>query len=286
MPEAIENNFPEIGNSIKIGATTINYHDRGDGAVVLLIHGSGPGVTAWANWRNTIPALEGNFRVIAPDMAGFGYTETTDVVECSVERWAKQLCDLLDALEIGQISIVGNSFGGSIALEFIRQYPERCSKAILMGSVGVSFPLTEGLDTVWGYQPSFDHMKHLLELFVADESLITDDLVEMRYRASLRPGVQERFERLFPEPRQRWVDALAQQRDDLRSISNKLLLIHGRDDKIIPIQASEQLHKLLPNSTLRRIDDCGHWVQIEQAQRFNSIVLDFLTGSLDKSFHE
>ena len=66
---------PEIANSINAGGIQTNYHDVGNGKPVLLIHGSGPGVSAWANWRLTIPELAKQYRVIAPDMAGFGFSE-------------------------------------------------------------------------------------------------------------------------------------------------------------------------------------------------------------------
>ena len=269
---------PEIGKSIEVGDLKINYHDLGEGEVVLLIHGSGPGVTGWANWRGVIPGLANEFRVIAPDMAGFGYTSTASDVSCSTAYWAEQLLLLVDALDVPTFSIVGNSFGGSIALEFVRRYPDRCNKVVLMGAVGVSFPLTDGLDAVWGYEPSHDAMRHLLRVFVANKDMISDDLVEMRYRASVRPGVQERFSALFPAPRQRWIEALAQDPEVLRQIRHQVLLIHGYEDEVIPFAASAHLVSLLPNARLERIDRCGHWVQIEQAEQFNKILGEFLSA--------
>jgi len=279
LPDDTQTSSPEIGQTLNLDGIGINYHDRGDGPPVLLIHGSGPGVTAWANWRLTIPVLERHFRVVAPDMAGFGYTETTQPVACSLPDWADQLRTLLDALEIERTSIVGNSFGGSIALEFAKRNPDRCDRIVLMGAVGTPFPITTGLEAVWGYTPSQENMQELLKVFVANEDLVSEDLVEMRYRASMRAGVQERFAAIFPAPRQRWVEALSQKPKDLAAIRQRVLLIHGVQDKVIPIAASEKLEAQLPNATLLPIQNCGHWVQIEQAEIFTEALLNFLTTS-------
>jgi len=72
---------PEIGRSLVVGGSSTNYHDVGEGAPVLLVHGSGPGVTAWANWRLNMPVLAQDFRVIAPDMFGFGYSDSKGRIE-------------------------------------------------------------------------------------------------------------------------------------------------------------------------------------------------------------
>ena len=137
-------------------------------------------------------------RVIAPDMAGFGYTRVAEGVTPDRALWVRQLVDLLDALGLQQVSVVGNSFGGAIALALASEHPQRVRSLVLMGAVGVSFPLSEGLDKVWGYVPSHAAMRELLDVFVYDPSFITDDLVDMRYRASIRDDVQARFAALFP----------------------------------------------------------------------------------------
>src|ERR1700757_115384 len=103
---------PEIASSLQTGSFTTNVHDVGVGTPVVFIHGSGPGVTAWANWRLVIPELSKKFRVIAPDMVGFGYTERPEGLSYNKETWIRQLVDLLHVLGIGKAHFVGNSFGG------------------------------------------------------------------------------------------------------------------------------------------------------------------------------
>ena len=273
-------NSPEIGRRIVAAGIETNYHDvgevSGNGAPVLLIHGSGPGVTAWANWRLVLPELAKTCRAIAPDMLGFGYTERPAGVEYSVDRWVDHAIALLDALGIEQTDLIGNSFGGAIALAMAIRHPQRVRRLVLMGSVGVPFPMTAELDAVWGYEPSLQAMRGLLDIFAYDRSLVTDELAELRYQASIRPGFQESFSAMFPAPRQRWVDAMASAEADIRAIQHKTLVIHGRDDRVIPLANSITLNRWIDDSQLHVFGRCGHWVQIEHNRDFNQLVSNFL----------
>ena len=134
MPETT----PEIGKSLQIKDILINYHDRGAGDPIVLIHGSGPGVTAWANWRLVIPELEATHRVVAPDMAGFGYTVTAADLAMTPEVWVRQIVELMDGLGIEKAVLIGNSFGGAIALAAAARHPERVGGLVLMGAVGTT----------------------------------------------------------------------------------------------------------------------------------------------------
>ena len=98
----------------------------------------------------------------------------------------------------------------------------------------------------------------------------------MRFEASVRDDVQTRFAQLFPEPRQNGVEMLAMTEDQLRSLPHKTLIIHGRDDQVIPLEVSERMIKLIPHSQLHVYGECGHWVQIEKAQEFTQLLLNFL----------
>lgn len=146
-----------------------------------------------------------------------------------------------------------------------------------MGSVGISFPITKELDDVWGYTPSFENMKRLVRTFSSDPSMAdNDDLVELRYQASMQEGFQESFSAMFPAPRQRHVDALALSEEALKGITSPVLLIHGREDRIIPIeQTSWKLAQLLPNAQLHVFSQCGHWTQIEKTKPFCEQVIQF-----------
>jgi len=274
------NALPEIGQRISTGAFYSNVHDLGQGPPVLLLHGSGPGVSAWANWRLLLPVLARTRRVVAPDLLGFGYTERpaypADNAHYRMAVWVQQAVDLLDALGIEQTDLVGNSFGGALALALAIAHPKRVRRLVLMGSVGVPFPITPGLDAVWGYTPSITHMRELLDIFAFDRNLVTDELAKLRYQASIQPGFQESFAAMFPAPRQRWVDAMESSEQDIRALPHETLIVHGREDQVIPLSNSLTLAQWITRAQLHVFGQCGHWTQIEHAARFARLVENFL----------
>lgn len=266
---------PEIANSIRTGSFMTNYHDLGTGYPVVMLHGSGPGVSAWGNWNKVFGPLAENFRVIAPDLSGFGYTERKDDDVYNMNNWVQQTIDLFDALGIEKAHLVGNSFGGALALSMAVKYPERVDKLVLMGSMGVSFPITYGLDRVWGYEPSIPEMEDMLDLFTYNHSFATPDLIKTRYESSIQPGFQESFHAMFPEPRQKGVEMMAANENYIRDIENDTLIVHGREDRVIPLSNSYQLLQLIKNAQLHVFGKCGHWTQIEHSEEFATLLLNF-----------
>ena len=244
---------------------------------VLLLHGSGPGVTAAANWRPVIPALSADRRVIAPDQLGFGGTATGEPRSYGRAAWTEHALALLDTLGLGTVDVIGNSMGGAIALAMAVARPGAVRRIVTMGSMGVAMALPYGLNEVWGYTPGTAQMRHVIGLFAHDRGLITDDLVEMRYQASLNPPVRDSWAAMFPAPRQRWVDDLALSGAELASIQAPALLVHGRDDRVVPWRPSSgQLIDLLPDSRLHVMSNCGHWTMIEKTADFLAVVQPFL----------
>ena len=270
---------PEISETVVVNGIRTNYHDMGSGDPVVLIHGSGPGVSAWANWRLTLPALSERFRVLAPDVLGFGYTERPRDPRYDLDTWTGHLVGFLDALGLKRVSVVGNSFGGALALNLATRHPRRVDRLVLMGSVGVPFRITPELDAVWGFEPSLANMRALLDIFTYDRSLVSDDLAQLRLEAATRPGVQEAFSSMFPVPRQDRVDAMTLDEDLIRAIEHPTLVVHGRDDRVIPMSNSLRLHELIDDSRLHVFGQCGHWVQIEHEAAFNRLISDFLSGT-------
>jgi 2-hydroxymuconate-semialdehyde hydrolase len=266
---------PEIGKPLRTGSFTSNVHDMGTGRPLMFIHGSGPGVSAWANWRLVLPELSKTRRVIAPDMAGFGFTDRPDGIRYDMDTWVQQALDVLDALDVPQADVVGNSFGGALALALACRHPKRVRRLVLMGSVGVPFTITQGLDEVWGYTPSFENMRRIMDWFAFDRGLVNDELAKLRYEASMRPGFQESFAAMFPAPRQRWVDAMCSPEAAIRALPHHTLVIHGRDDQVIPLSTSQTLAQWIPKSQLHVFGQCGHWTQIEHTARFNQLIANF-----------
>lgn len=265
------------GSWIKAMGIDTHYHDTdGQGDVVVLLHGSGPGASAWANWKLALPYLSADFRVVAPDYVGFGSTERPDGLVYSADLWAEHVLAFLDELGITRFHVVGNSMGGAIALRLARDVPDRIGKMVLMGSGGIKrVPPPPGAIQMRQYKPSVENMRSLITAgFLYDASLATDALVEERYQASCAPGVQETYEHMFFGEGQRGNEHQLPD-DELAAITTDTLIIHGREDRIIPIENSWALFHLLPNSRFVGLSECGHWAQIEQAEAFNPMVRRF-----------
>lgn len=272
---------PEIGLSIKTGGYLTNYHDIGTGPAVLMLHGSGAGVSGWANWRGIMPLLAENFRVIVPDLVGFGYTEVPDDIEFTIfDTWMGQMIGLLDELGIEKAHLVGNSFGGGLSLNLAHHYPDRFDRVVLMGAGGVKQPMNPNLERLWTYTPSVQNMREIMDIMAYDRSLVTDELAELRYQATIRPGAQENFEKVFPRPLQRHLDAQVLGDEGLRALKNDVLILHGRDDTVVPFENSLHMFQLIPNAQLHGFGKCGHWTQIEHARRFHALVADFFAESV------
>ena len=271
----MSSNSPEVGQRVVAAGIATNYHDVGQGSTVMLIHGSGPGVSAWANWRLVIPKLAEQHRVLAPDMVGFGFTDRPANHQYNMDTWVKHAIGFMDAMGIAKTHLVGNSFGGGLALALAIRHPERVERLVLMGSVGVPFEITPGLDAVWGYTPSFENMRTIMDLFAYDRNLVSDELAKLRYEASIQPGFQESYAQMFPAPRQQWVDAMCSPEQAIKALPHDTLVIHGREDRIIPPANSHTLSQWIPRSQLHVYGQCGHWTQIEHAKRFAHLLNDF-----------
>ncbi|MBS7525289.1 alpha/beta fold hydrolase [Fusibacter paucivorans] len=267
---------PEIAKSVQTGTFMTNYHDVGEGFPILMLHGSGPGVSAWANWQKLFPILSSAHRILAPDLVGFGYTDRPEGMVFNLDAWIKQSVDFLDTLDVAQVDIVGNSFGGAIALALAIKYPNRVRKLVLMGSMGVTFPLSYGLDRVWGYTPSIENMQELIGIFAYSRDLMPVELAQGRYEGSIQPGFQESFSSMFPAPRQAGVEAMAQYEIYLREVRHQTLIVHGREDRVIPLETSMKLIEMIENAQLHVFGKCGHWTQIERTEEFAALVHNFL----------
>jgi 2-hydroxymuconate-semialdehyde hydrolase len=217
--------------------------------------------------------------MIAPDQLGFGGTATGERRTYGRTAWTDHALALLDTLGIDTVDIIGNSMGGAIALSIAAARPQAVRRIVLMGSMGVAMAVPHGLNAVWGYTPGMEQMRQVIGLFAHNRDLITDELVELRYRASIDPPVRDSWAAMFPAPRQRWVDDLALSGAELASVTAPVLLVHGRDDRVVPWRSSSaQLMDLLPDARLHVLSRCGHWTMIERTADFLAVVQPFLTA--------
>lgn len=267
----------ETGQIIDAGGVHTFYDDIGTGAPVVFLHGSGPGVSARSNWSHLYSRFNGGIRLIAPDIAGFGASKAGEGAELNIKLWVGQLIAFLDALGIERATLVGNSFGGGLALATALKHPQRIERLVLMGTPAGDFVQTEGLRSGWFYEPSLENMEAILRLFPFDQSFVTTEMIESRYHSSARPGAQEAFRKLIPKPSDegdtivRGVPEAA-----LRTIAHPVLVLHGREDRIIPFEIGLRLAREIPNADLHVFANCGHWVQVERADEFVRLVSEFV----------
>lgn len=264
---------------MKINGIETNYLEAGSGTeTMILIHGSGPGVSAYANWRLVIPRLSESLHVFAPDVVGFGKTGKLEKDQYSLDNWVNHLIGFIEEVADGPVHLVGNSFGGAMALHIAHRRPDLVKKLILMGSVGIEHKVSYGLSKVWGYDPSIENMRELIELFSHDEAAANnEELVRLRYEASMEPETKEAFHAMFYDNQQERLNELSLPEEDLKNLKTETLLFHGLNDQVIPFEeTSYKLVQLLPNAELHLFNKCGHWTQIEKTEPFIDHILAFV----------
>jgi 2-hydroxymuconate-semialdehyde hydrolase len=250
-----------------------HYHDLGEGVPITFVHGSGPGVSAAANWWRNLPALAEGHRVVALDLVGFGQTVTRADAAFGINPWVDHIVRLLDALEIERSWLVGNSLGGWIALQMGIDRRDRVLGIVSMGTGGA--PRPAAVAPRRGEHSTMAGIGTALQQFVVDETVLTEELIEARRRAASEPGAEERFRAVIAA---RDYDRAHHPLTDeaLAQLDVPILLVHGREDRIIPPSRSWELARTLPRADFHLMANCGHWSQIERAEDFNTLVAEFV----------
>ena len=265
--------------------TYLNRLGEGQAEAILFLHGSGPGSTAWATWQYALAALAEEFDCLAPDLIGFGQSEHPEDLPQGAaawfEVWMNQLSKLVDNLGLSKVHLVGNSIGGALSLHFLHRHPERVERVVLTGPVGTPHQITNQLDEAWGFydDPSPERMAEVIRWCVYDPAIVGGDL-DARARASFEAAMDEEarrsFAAMFPAPRQQHVDDLVLPDLVLQRMDHPVLLVHGRDDVIIPLETSLYLLARLSEVQMHVFGQCRHWLMIEYRDAFNELVCDFL----------
>ncbi|SFO28484.1 4,5:9,10-diseco-3-hydroxy-5,9,17-trioxoandrosta-1(10),2-diene-4-oate hydrolase [Pseudonocardia ammonioxydans] len=264
------------GKFIQAGPYRIHYHDVGEGPAVIMLHGAGPGASAWSNFSGNVDAFAASHRTLLVDMLGFGKSDgITDDSEPVTTIRARALRDLLDALGIEKASFVGNSMGGTVAMAFAVDYPERTERLVLMGSGGMLKTLnvpqpSEGHRALRAAaaNPTRETIQRLVDVMLYDSSVLPAETFEERLRAS-----QER-----PTPSVAGSAYWRDQEPELHTIQAKTLIVWGREDRVNPLEIGLMLLREIPLSRLLVLKRCGHWAQVEQRDEFNRVALDFLNS--------
>lgn len=256
----------------------------GSGPAVVMLHGGGPGASGVANYSRNIDALAQRFRVIVPDMPGYGRSSKTVDQSDPFGYLADTIRGLLDELGIDSAHLVGNSYGGAAALRLALDTPNRVDKLVLMGPGGIGTTRglpTAGLKSLLAYYggdgPSREKLATFIrEYLVYDGASVPDELIDLRYDASIDPEVVANPPLRRPSgPRSLWRMDLTRDRR-LRTLTTPTLVLWGRDDKVNRPSGGPMLFRLMPNAELVMTSHTGHWMQWERAELFNDLVVEFL----------
>ncbi len=268
------------GKRIDAGGVDTNYHDIGEGFPVIFLHGSGAGVTGWENWHGVMPVFAKEYRVLVPDIVGFGLTSIPARFEPGIKAWVRHLTDFMDALNVPKAVLVGNSFGGALALAAALKHRERLERVVLMGTPAGDFVRAERAGSSWHYEPSIENMGKLLRNFPYDPSWVTDEMIRQRYEISLKTDSTPAYRKLFPEPSKTSEPTVIRgiPEDKLDAIETPMIVLHGREDRMVPVECAKRISSRCANADLHIFAKCGHWVQIEKKESFVSVTKQFLSG--------
>jgi 2-hydroxymuconate-semialdehyde hydrolase len=264
--------------------TFINEGGVKSSETIIFLHGSGPGVSAQSNWKEILPHFHGEFHVVAPDIFGFGNTDHPEEYPKNGAEWmnkrVKQVIELMDALEVDKAHLVGNSLGGVIALHLLMYAPERFDRVVLMGAGGGLTEPTPELAKLANFHKDPDPVafKNLLSWFLYDKTILEDKLEEIvseRLELFLRPDVRKSYEENFSKSH---LSDMLVPPSALKEMNHEILLIHGHQDRFVPLQSSLYVMDYLPNAQLHIFKRCGHWAQVEQKERFIKLTSDFFNG--------
>lgn len=279
-------NLTMTERTVRVNGKDIFVAEKGAGEPVVLLHGGGPGASGVSNYSRNIDALAENFRVIVPDMPGYGQSSKGVDQSDPFGYFADHIRGMLDQLGIQRAHLVGNSAGGACALRLALDTPHRVDRLVLMGpgGVGISRGLpTAGLKSLLSYYggdgPSLQKLRTFIRTYlVYDGSAVPESLIESRYASTLDPEV------VASPPLQRpnglrtlWrMDSTRDRR--LNSLATPTLVIWGRDDKVNKPSGAAMLAKRMPNADVLITANTGHWVQWERADFFNAVTAAFLTS--------
>ena len=254
----------------------LHYSEVGTGAPLVWLHGSGAGASGMSNFGGNLPAFT-DFRNVVFDFPRFGKSDKPEFPGPPVEYCADRIVEALQELGVGRANLVGNSFGAAVALLVAAKHPESVERLVLMGAGGsggvqTQAQVSEGMRLVRAYfdtaSPTREQLRELLTMMVFDPSLVTEELLDERYAASLAAHPE------LPPMKPSDLSSL------LVDIVAPTLMLWGRDDRVIPVDRSLRLVQGIRDSMLVVIPRCGHWVQVEQRELFNRFVREFLEGVL------
>lgn len=242
----------------------IRYIEAGQGPTVILLHGLGSLKEIWAA---NIGALAAKYHVVALDQIGFGHSDKP-LLEYKIATFVDFLHGFMKSQNLSKATLVGNSLGGWIAIDFAARHPEMVDKLVLVDSAGLPFgkPLTIDLNPA-----SLADMRTLLDSIFYDKKMVTEEFVLQAFTNHARNNDGFTIQRTLASFSQnQFEDA------KLSSIHAPTLVVWGREDELIPFSSGEKLRDGIPGARLVVFEKCGHVPQLEKPADFNQALNDFL----------
>lgn len=280
-----------ITRKVRTGNYETLLHEGGaqNEEAIIFLHGSGPGASADSNWQEVLPRYVDKFHVLAIDLLGFGETDHPTEYPSNGAEWMnrriQQVLDLMDTLELKKANLVGNSLGGVIALFLVMDSPQKFDRIVLMGAGGGLTEPTPELAKLANFHkgPTPKALKNLLSWFLYDMTGMEkklDAIVEARMELFNRPEVRKSYEENFTKTQ---LSDMLVPPSALKRMNNEFLLIHGHQDRFVPLESSLYVLDYLENAELHIFKRCGHWAQIEQKEKFIKLTTDFFEKSKEVS---
>lgn len=263
---------------------TLRYHEAGDGPPLLMLHGSGPGVSGWRNFGDNLAAFAPHFRCLILEFPGFGVSDDTE--NHPMMETLPAVNNFLEALNLDRVDIVGNSMGGMVGTQFAIAQPERVGKLVTVGGMGRSIfsPAPgEGIKLLVEFteNPTRERLVEWLNSMVYDQSLITEELIEERWAQATDPATLASARKMYNRFLLKMM-AAPHQGDEppywamLHKIKAQTLMTWGRDDRVSPMDMALLPMRTIPHVELHVFPNCGHWTMIEQKAAWEATVLAFL----------
>ncbi|WP_027503475.1 alpha/beta fold hydrolase [Rhodococcus sp. UNC363MFTsu5.1] len=267
------------------GKGVLRYHEAGEGPPLILLHGSGIGVSGWRNYRGNLAVFAEHFRCYILEFPGFG---VSDPVEGHpVLTAGSSVIRFMDALGIPSAAMIGNSMGGVVGVNLAMRHPERVGKLVTIGGVGpniFSQNPSEGTRLLQEFadSPSRERLVRWLECMVYDPAVITEERVEERWETANDPVSHETLaamygSKAFAAQQQAMVASDAPPYwSMMHKVQCPTLLSWGRDDRQCPPDMAMVPMRLIPDAELHVFPNCGHWVMVEAKEAFERVAIEFL----------
>jgi pimeloyl-ACP methyl ester carboxylesterase len=260
------------------GGVVLHYAEAGAGDPVLCIHGTGPGSSGLSSYAPNIDAISERFHTFVPDLPRFGKSTKVQITAPRLDYMSGSVRRFMDVVGIERAHLVGNSMGAQTALKLAIDSPERVGRLVLMAPAVMDYSVTSPMPTeairlistyYAGEGPTRERMRQLLLRMVHEPAYLTDEIVEERYEASIDPAAIE-ANSIGPWARQSL-------EHEIERCTAPTLLVWGHEDRATPFDHALFLMKRLPDARLHVFQRCGHWANVERADEFNALVVDFLS---------